>query len=185
MSEAKKLDTGKNRLDLLSVPALLAIGDVLTYGAGKYDPHNWRNGFSWSRLIGATLRHFLAWMSGEDKDPETGLSHLAHAGCNIMFLLEHEIRQLGKDDRYRTGEPGTEYVPTYNKTLEDGYAYKLKHQDAWVRVHTSNICPEYLSFESGRGMFQVRPDGRVPGYSHLDLDLSTKRLSVPEDGELL
>jgi hypothetical protein len=99
---AVKHDTNKVRLELLSVDALNAIAEVMTFGAKKYADHNWRKGFAWSRLVGAALRHIFAWMRGENKDPESGLSHLAHAGCCIMFLLEHEIQQLGQDDRYKT-----------------------------------------------------------------------------------
>ena len=73
----------------------------MTFGAKKYDSHNWRRGFKWSRLLGAALRHILAFMGGQDKDPETNLSHLAHAACCIMFLLEHEAKGLGEDDRYK------------------------------------------------------------------------------------
>lgn len=106
MSEgiAIKLDTDKIRMELLSVPALTAIAEVLTFGAGKYDPHNWRKGFEWSRLYGAALRHLLAHMDGENTDPETGLSHLAHLGCCVVFLLEHERCKLGTDDRYIRGD---------------------------------------------------------------------------------
>lgn len=97
---ARKYDSSKVQLELLSVPAMMAIGEVMTFGARKYEAHNWRKGFQWSRLLGAALRHLMAYMAGEDKDPESGLSHLAHAGCCVMFLLEHEICKLGRDDRY-------------------------------------------------------------------------------------
>lgn len=103
---ALKYDSEKPRLELLSAPALEAIAQVMAYGARKYTTdsapgeHNWRKGFKWSRLLGAALRHLFAYLRGEDKDPESGLSHLAHAGCCVMFLLEHEICGLGTDDRY-------------------------------------------------------------------------------------
>lgn len=95
-----KHDQGKSELALLPFDGLSEIAKVLTHGATKYSPHNWRQGFKWSRLISATLRHLFAWISGEDKDPETGLSHLAHAGCNILFLIEHELKGYGEDDRH-------------------------------------------------------------------------------------
>lgn len=38
----------------------------------------------------AALRHFTSWLSGERNDPESGLSHLAHAACNILILLWSE-----------------------------------------------------------------------------------------------
>jgi hypothetical protein len=75
--------------------------EVLTFGAKKYDAHNWRKGFKWSRVISALFRHIYAWVSGVDKDPETGLSHLAHAACCIMFLVEFEKTHKELDDRYK------------------------------------------------------------------------------------
>lgn len=107
-STALKYDSKKPRMELLSVPALIEISKVLTYGADKYTvgdvsgAHNWRKGFEWSRLYGAALRHLTAHMDGDDTDPESGLSHLAHLGCCVMFLLEHEIDGLGTDDRYKS-----------------------------------------------------------------------------------
>lgn len=102
--EAIKNDSEKVRLELLSPIALTEIAKVLTFGAKKYADHNWRKGFKWSRLLGAALRHLLAFIGGQDKDPETGLSHLAHLGACIMFLLEHEVTHTSLDDRYKSDE---------------------------------------------------------------------------------
>ncbi len=96
-----KHDDGKVRLDLLPFEALQSTAEVLTFGMKKYDAHNWRKGLVWSRLIAALLRHLFAWISGQDKDPETGLSHLAHASCCLMFLQTFEITNTGLDDRYK------------------------------------------------------------------------------------
>lgn len=98
--KAIKHDDEKIRLELLSFTFLDEVGKVMTFGAKKYASHNWRNGFQWSRLIGAAMRHLFAFARGEDLDPETGLSHLAHLGCCVMFLFEHYKRKLGTDDRY-------------------------------------------------------------------------------------
>lgn len=105
---AIKHDSDKVRWELLSVDALNEIAKVMTIGASKYTDNNWREGFKWSRLIGAAYRHLSAWHNGQDKDPETGLSHLAHLGCCVMFLLEHEKRNLGTDDRYKHTKPTSE-----------------------------------------------------------------------------
>jgi hypothetical protein len=86
---------------LLPTAPIRAIAEVLTFGAKKYDAHNWRGGLEYSRLIGAAYRHLSAYNDGEDKDPETGLSHLAHLGCCVLFLLEQEAKGTGQDDRYR------------------------------------------------------------------------------------
>jgi hypothetical protein len=97
---ALKFDDEKVRVDLLPVGALMEISKVLTFGAQKYAENNWRKGFKWSRLIGAALRHLFAFMRGEDRDPESGLLHLSHLGCCVVFLLDHQLLKLGEDDRY-------------------------------------------------------------------------------------
>lgn len=99
MDTGYKADKEKNRLDLWPVTPYLKVGEVLTYGANKYAPDNWRGGMAWSRLYAATLRHLMAWWMGQSKDPESGISHLAHAACNLMFLIEYEESKLGTDDR--------------------------------------------------------------------------------------
>lgn len=95
-----KHDSGKVRVDLLSFEAMEEIAKVMTFGAGKYGDDNWRGGMAWRRLLGAGLRHLFAFSRGENLDPESGLPHLAHAGCCIMFLLEYYLTANGKDDRY-------------------------------------------------------------------------------------
>jgi hypothetical protein len=98
---AMKFDDGKLPVNLLSSEALLQTAAVLKFGADKYHAHNWRDGFAWSRPLAAAMRHIMAFNDGEDKDPESGLSHLAHAACCIMFLLEFEKTHPHLDDRYK------------------------------------------------------------------------------------
>lgn len=96
-----KYDGGKPRPELLPSAALLEVSKVMEFGARKYSDENWRNGFKWKRLYGAALRHILAHKDGENKDIESGITHLAHAACCILFLLEHELKGLGEDDRHK------------------------------------------------------------------------------------
>lgn len=98
---AMKFDTDKLPVNLLSTEALNQTAAVLKFGADKYHAHNWRDGFAWSRPLAAAMRHIMAFNDGEDKDPESGLSHLAHAACCIMFLLEFEKTHPHLDDRYK------------------------------------------------------------------------------------
>lgn len=95
----RKYDGGKARLELLPPELLLGVGEVLRFGAGKYDDRNWEQGMKWSRVFGALMRHMWKWWGGEENDPETGMSHLWHAGCNIAFLIAYEERGVGEDDR--------------------------------------------------------------------------------------
>lgn len=101
-SAGLKFDTGKPPFDLLSRQWLEGTAQVLAFGAKKYDRHNWRKGIQFSRLLGAALRHLLAFQDGEDLDPETGLSHIHHASCCLMFLSELQIKKPEMDDRYKS-----------------------------------------------------------------------------------
>lgn len=94
-----KADGGKNRLELLPFSALEEVGKVLTFGAKKYKDHNWRRCDKPSRYVGAALRHLFSWAKGEDNDPETGLSHIAHASCCCLFLLGLILDGKAIDDR--------------------------------------------------------------------------------------
>lgn len=87
MSEGRKDDSEKVRMDLLDPYAMEQLAAVLTFGAKKYEAHNWRKGIVYSRLIAACLRHVLAFLGGQDRDEETGLPHMAHAMCCCMFIL--------------------------------------------------------------------------------------------------
>lgn len=95
-----KHDQDKPRMDLLDPHAIEVLAQVLTFGAKKYEAHNWRKGISKGRLLAAALRHLFAYLGGQDKDPETGLSHVGHAMCCCMFLLGLENR-MDLDDRYK------------------------------------------------------------------------------------
>ena len=92
VTDGRKDDAGKRRMDLLPPLAVEAVADVLTFGAAKYGPDNWRmvDGRHW-RYHAAALRHVFAWARGERSDPETGQHHLAHAACCLLFLLEEEV----------------------------------------------------------------------------------------------
>lgn len=96
-----KHDQEKPDMSLLSSIALTEVAKVMTFGKKKYSAHNWRGGFSWSRPLAAAARHLYAYIGGEDKDPETGLSHLAHACCCLFFVLEFEVTRPDLDDRFK------------------------------------------------------------------------------------
>jgi hypothetical protein len=97
-----KHDDGKPRLELLDRLWLVETAKVLGFGAAKYSAHNWREGIQVSRIVGAILRHITAYNNGEDIDPESGLHHLAHASCELMFLTNMALTRPDMDDRYKT-----------------------------------------------------------------------------------
>lgn len=86
-----KFDKDKPQWSLLPMRALSEVVDVLTYGAKKYAPDNWKKVPSArTRYIDAAFRHFTAYIKGEKNDSETGYNHLAHAICCLLFLLAFE-----------------------------------------------------------------------------------------------
>jgi hypothetical protein len=98
-SEGIKLDQEKLRYDLVPAYPLEQIVKVLTFGAKKYTDRNWELGMNWTRVFAALMRHSWAWFKGEDVDKETGISHIAHAACCCMFLLEYTRTKKELDDR--------------------------------------------------------------------------------------
>ncbi len=99
--EGIKFDQTKPRMDLLSADFLFGVARVLTYGAKKYSDRNYL-GLDKSRVIAAAMRHLVAYMGGEENDPETGESHLYHAACNMMMLDDITKKEV-KDENDKRG----------------------------------------------------------------------------------
>ena len=88
---------------LLPAHALQQTSWVHKLGSEKYGPYNWRKtSVCATTYISAIMRHLDAWRDGEDNDPESGVSHIAHvaASCNILLDAQH----CGKlnDDRAKS-----------------------------------------------------------------------------------
>jgi len=98
MVTGRKDDQGKLRWSLLPWDSVKDVVKVLEAGAKKYGDDNWKmvEGGR-TRYFDALLRHLMAWREGERLDVETGLPHLAHAGCCVLFLLWFD-RFSGYDD---------------------------------------------------------------------------------------
>jgi len=93
----KKNDEGKLRFDLVLPEFEEDVAAVLTVGAETYGANNWQKvEDATERYYAALRRHIAAWRKGEKTDPDSGISHLAHAACNLMFLHYLE-KQSGTD----------------------------------------------------------------------------------------
>jgi hypothetical protein len=92
---------------------------VREFGANKYAPDNWKKGFPYKRGLDAALRHLNSAIDGESQDPETGLSHLAHAVCSIEHVMWTVVNlKDGFDDRYLIPENATK-VPSGGQAGSD------------------------------------------------------------------
>lgn len=97
-----KGEIGKTKAPMWLLPprALIAIAWVHLLGAIKYGPWNYRkNKVLASTYISAIHRHLAAWHEGEDNDPESGYSHIAHIGANCNIILDAQHHNKLDDDR--------------------------------------------------------------------------------------
>jgi len=89
----RKFDGNKLEYGLLPPLALEETVKVLTFGAQKYERDNWQKvPDSKRRYFDALQRHMWSWKQGEQNDQESGINHLAHAMCCLMFLYEHDVK---------------------------------------------------------------------------------------------
>jgi hypothetical protein len=93
--------TKAERHDLIPVEALATVARHYGVGAAKYEAHNWRRGYEWSKSYAALQRHATAFWSGEDIDEETGSPHMAAVAFHALTLLTFMEEQPGFDDRYK------------------------------------------------------------------------------------
>ena len=96
---AAKNDYGKLRWVLMPWDALSEVVRVLMFGASRYGRNNWTQGMAHTRFSDAAIRHIIAWQHGQDRDEESGVHHLAHAACGLLFLVAYSLRGIGTDDR--------------------------------------------------------------------------------------
>ncbi len=99
--QTMKKDLGKPRWDLLPLIAIESMVNVLTFGAQKYADDGWKKLMitkeGEKRVIASLRRHQVAIElhgisaldlnadGGVDED-HSGLPHLGHLQCNVMFL---------------------------------------------------------------------------------------------------
>lgn len=99
-----KFDQNKVDWAILPIDALEEIIKVFQFGEKKYARGNFANGdgLEYTRVLNSLMRHTTSFMRGEDNDPETGLSHIGHAGaCTLMLLhfITHKDQFPSNDDR--------------------------------------------------------------------------------------
>ncbi len=83
-----KNDAGKPDPSLLPPRAVLEVVKVLGHGAARYGRENWRKCEDEERYLAAAMRHILAFMTGEVKDPDSGLAHIDHAAASLLLMSE-------------------------------------------------------------------------------------------------
>lgn len=101
MSKGTKQDSGKPRMTLIPVEFMIGLGKALTFGAKKYDDHNFRKGIQLSRLLDAAERHLKLESVGVETDRDSGLPHWAHAAASLAMYAFIKKWHKDMDDRYK------------------------------------------------------------------------------------
>ena len=120
MSEGVKYDQEKPDYSLVPFGAMDQVVKVLTYGAKKYDRFNWEKVES-RRYQAAALRHISAYMQGEKIDPESGVNHLAHAICSLLFLTDFDLKESAEGVTDSVTDLYTKVDANPETVLEDTY----------------------------------------------------------------
>jgi len=183
MTEHKvaRYNEGKVRVDLLPSYALQEIAKVFTYGANKYTKRdsngniiekgddNWKKGLGWMGVVASAKRHLELFISGEDRDEESNLLHLAHLATNIMFLIEY----------YRIYPQGDDRPHNYLKLPKIGLDIDEVLADfvgPWSKRFSHDI-PTWWNFD--REMIKNLEDSKNDKDFWLNLPVKTKPEDIP------
>ena len=83
--------------------AILEESVVMALGAKKYGAFNWQDSpVDATTYYDAALRHLMSWFAGENIDPESGVSHLAHVRACMAILMDSQASAILVDDRPKT-----------------------------------------------------------------------------------
>lgn len=102
---------GDRKLPVHLVPPSLVLEAALNMkdGGEKYGPYNYRN----SRVeamtyVGAIMRHTMAYLDGEDVDPESksGATHLGAIAACVAILTDARNKGMLIDNRPTKGTAG-------------------------------------------------------------------------------
>ncbi|MBX3452491.1 MAG: hypothetical protein KF777_23270 [Planctomycetaceae bacterium] len=109
----------KPALHLVPQSANILEAVVFGYGAQKYGgAYNWRvKSVRASVYVSAAMRHLAQWLDGQDDDPESGISHLAHARACLGVLLDAIATGKVVDDRPPAGV-ACELIQKHTKAVE-------------------------------------------------------------------
>ena len=140
-----KYDSAKPKMNLLPPKAIVEVAKVLTFGAEKYDAENWRKlDDLQNRYTAGALRHIFAHMDGEKLDPETGLSHMAHALCCLLFKLEIELED-GESKEEKPREADTTEHTARDQSFESDRLVDKSYNEAGSMQHIKHLVQYFSS----------------------------------------
>lgn len=102
--QGNRYNQGKLKWSLVDWESLEPLVQVLMFGANKYAAYNWQKGLKVTETMESCLRHIHSFLSGEDNDIESGLSHLGHAEANLHFVIWMLKNRPDMDDRHNKND---------------------------------------------------------------------------------
>ena len=138
------------RYSLIPVPALDIMARLYGFGAEKYDVHNWRKGYEWSKSFDSLFRHATAALNGEDIDEETGLPHLAGAAFHCFTLMVFMQEHPEFDDRFKPASEMRPKAPMPTGVDSEGeiintWGFDLNHNQVAFRIFTDKGTPGHFT----------------------------------------
>jgi len=145
-----------NKLPVHLVPPALMVYAAIGFAEGgfKYGPYNWRfAGVRSSVYYSALMRHLTKWWNGEDKDPHTGVPHLANAISCLGILADAKFQGMLTDDR-----PIVQ--PNYSQMVDEA-SLMIEHLRHMFSNHNPpNYTQEYMNGRKEAGTYQVGSPGQ-------------------------
>lgn len=144
-----RYNTGKADLSLIPLSTLEDEARVWMYGEKKYARFNWMKGMEWSIPFACMMRHMAAWQRGEEIDPESGHTHLAHAMCNLRMLTLYAKTYPEGDDR------PTQWIKEQDNgkilTGKTGFPEGVQRQAGECQEARTEQCGPFGGAQDGQG----------------------------------
>lgn len=177
---------GKTKPPLHLIPPSAEIAESMAFelGAAKYGLYNWRGAtVAASVYMAAAKRHLAQWWDGNNIDPESGATHLAHARACLAILIDAE--SIGKlvDDRPLPGA-SAEMIAHYTRELNAGTSATPEpiDLDAPGTIDGITPLPQWTFFA---GDWNIARDPKSPGYWRIDEKGVTHfPMNFPNDPEI-
>lgn len=177
---------GKTKPPLHLIPPSAEIAESMAFevGAAKYGPYNWREAtVAASVYMAAAKRHLAQWWDGNNIDPESGATHLAHARACLAILIDAE--SIGKlvDDRPLPGA-SAEMIAHYTRELNAGTSATPEpiDLDAPGTIDGVMPLPQWTFFA---GDWNLASDPKSAGFWRIDENGVTHfPVNFPDDVEI-
>lgn len=175
-TKALRYNDNKTDWSLVDWRSLEPMVKVLMYGAKKYTPDNWKKGQDLKSLSSCLMRHLVAFMDGEDIDPESGGHHLGHVLCNAMFMIHSQKHHDWADNR---AAPKKKHYDNLDAAAEENEADRFARLEAmyWKEVADRDFKEKMETYWDGRTHFErVDPDKQETE------SIAKKQLKLPFQG---